>query len=75
MALDRLNYASGGERTDFSGMMSLLSYFSLKLNLYAEKKKDLFYTAQDIKRNHCCHLPVFSSFSVHLPTCPQHGKD
>lgn len=43
MALDRLNYASSGERTDFSGMMSLLSYFSLKLNLHVEKKISLLY--------------------------------
>lgn len=38
MALVRLNYASSGERTDFSGMVSLLSSFSLKLNLHVEKK-------------------------------------
>lgn len=43
MALDRLNYASGGERTDFSGMMSSLCYFSPKLNLHVgEKKKKRF---------------------------------
>lgn len=72
MALDRLNYASSGERTGFSGMVSLLSYFSLKLNLHVEKKYLILLRA--LKKPHYCHLPVFSWFSVHLSTCLQHGK-
>lgn len=67
MALERLNYASGGERTDFSDMMSLLRYFFLKLNLHV----GLLRTLKEIT---VVTYP-FSCFSVHLPTCLQHGKD
>jgi len=73
MALDRLNYASGGERTDFFGMMLLLSYFSLKLNLYVEKNQIYFMLLRTLKEitivTYLC-FPVF--LSTLLPAC---GKD
>ena len=64
MALDRLNYASSGERTDFSGMMSLLSYFSLKLNLYVGKKISIFILLRALKKK------LLSSTRVFLFFCP-----